>query len=530
MKLTGHRGSWLPAAMVAVLIPAIAAMALYAVTIGGDFVFDDVHVIQVDDRPADVSQWGRYFTESYNDGVDNLFRPLTSLSFALQTQIHGRDDADAWAFHLVNIVLYGLVCGLVGLWTLRLAEGDQAVAVWVACAAGLLFAALPVHVEVVAGIVGRAELLCTLFFISGMVLLTSPLSPWRVAGFAGTMLLAIAAKEQGLLMPVVAGAWYLSQPRLRRMRLLNSYGSALALAIMFPLAGYLLGREQVLSMAWSREYLDPTIQPLIAAEGHDRWLVPIALAGRYLALLVWPATLSLDYGTAVISPKASVADPYLWLGLLAIGLWSWAVAWSLRVRWPAGIVLVIGFAAAYGVISNIPFLIGTIFGERLIFLPSLFLVVFLALLVARWVAGQGRGMRISVVVLVGSLLVAGAWRTLWYAVQWDDRLELYQEQARVQPRSVRIRMLLGDELRRTGRLEEAATHAEAATELAPDYWDGWVLRSDVARDAGDLERALEYIEKASERRKSMRTQGRWEHLLRLQDEAAATPSADPGGG
>lgn len=529
------RQTWL----LVTLVPALVAIALYAVTLGGEFVFDDVYLIQIDDRPADVSQWGRYFTESYNDGVDNLLRPVTSLSFAVQVQLHGREDNDAWAFHLVNVLLYGAVCGLVAAWCLRLTRvgasdtatvSGETVARWVACAAGLVFAVLPVHVEVVAGVVGRAELLCSLFFLAGMLVLTLPLSPGRIAGFAAAMLLAIGSKEQGMLMPIVAVAWYLVLPRPVRERLLNGYGKALTLAILFPLSAYLLGREQVLSMAWSREYLDPTIQPMRDTAGLDRWLVPITLAGRYLALLVWPATLSLDYGTAVISPEASWGDPYLWLGVLAVLLWIAGFGYSLWRRWPAGIMLMVGFAATYGVASNLPFLIGTIFGERLIFLPSVCMVIFVALLVGRQVRDRGRVMRTGLVVIVGLILLAGAWRTLAYAVQWNDRLGLYRQQALDQPESVRIRLLLAEELRQRGQLEEAAKHAVVMTELAPDYWDSWVMRSDIARDAGRYEEAMAHIELAIEARRSIKTVGRREMIRKLQaseEDRPATNQAEP---
>ncbi|KAK4322904.1 hypothetical protein Pmani_006378 [Petrolisthes manimaculis] len=65
----------------------------------------------------------------------------------------------AFSFHAVNVILHALVtAGYVGV--LR----GVGVGGWVCLGSGVLFAAHPVHVEAVAGVVGRAELLAALAF------------------------------------------------------------------------------------------------------------------------------------------------------------------------------------------------------------------------------------------------------------------------------------------------------------------------------------------------------------------------------
>ena len=65
----------------------------------------------------------------------------------------------AWSFHAVNVALHAAVTAAY----IAVLEGIG-VAKWVCLAAGGLFAAHPVHVEAVAGLVGRAELLGALAF------------------------------------------------------------------------------------------------------------------------------------------------------------------------------------------------------------------------------------------------------------------------------------------------------------------------------------------------------------------------------
>src|SRR5436190_5468840 len=134
------RKPWLPAATAAVF-----SLLLYAITLGGTYVYDDFDILFNDARLRNPDQWKLYLTQSYNGGVDNLYRPLVSMTYAVQWWLHGDRP---WAFHLVNILLHAGVCALVAELARRL-SGTRA-----AYVAGLLFAALPIHVEAVANIVG----------------------------------------------------------------------------------------------------------------------------------------------------------------------------------------------------------------------------------------------------------------------------------------------------------------------------------------------------------------------------------------
>ena len=516
---------------VALVVGAFAA-ALYAVTLGGTYVYDDFALLAFDDRLAGPSQWLRYLTEGYNGGVDNLYRPVTSITLAVQAWLLGTSENVAWAYHLVNVVLFAVVCGQVAVLASRLRAEDatRPRGRLVALAAGLLFAAHPVHVEAVAGVAGRAELICAAGFLGGLLVLCKPLTRWRVAAFVACLFLSVGGKEQGLLLPGVAAVWFAARRWAGRSMGTNGLGRPLFAAVALPLSAYLVWREHILPMAWNREKLDPTIQPMILASGVDLWLMPLAILGRYAALLVWPRTLSLDYGTAVIAPPQSPGDPYLWLGVAAVILFLVAAVHAIRTRWVAGLVTLAGLALTYGVVSNFLSIIGTVFGERLIFLPSAFFVTYVVLLGDRLLVGR-RPARWLVPAVVAGLVVLGSLRTLAYAARWNDRLGLYAQQVAAQPKSVRLWMLYGDLLRQEGRLPEAAEAARRATELAPDYWDSWGLRSEVALLRGDVDRAVEWAERGVEIRHTPRSVARRDAALaaRWPDPPAATtrPATSP---
>src|ERR1700728_537884 len=133
-------------------LSAALALALYAVTLGGPFIYDDAVIIGLDDRVRHPRLWGQFWTHDwFNGAVDNLYRPLVSQSLGTQWWLMADRRG---AFHLVNVLLIAGASALV-------ADLGRRLAGWrVGLFAGLLFACHPIHSEAVAGIVGRAELAC----------------------------------------------------------------------------------------------------------------------------------------------------------------------------------------------------------------------------------------------------------------------------------------------------------------------------------------------------------------------------------
>src|SRR5688500_4775125 len=80
--LPASRVHWRPA-----LLAALAALVVYAVTLGGTYVYDDRYIVLADPRVDDVSRWGEFWSKDYFlGGADNLYRPLVSMSYALQAK------------------------------------------------------------------------------------------------------------------------------------------------------------------------------------------------------------------------------------------------------------------------------------------------------------------------------------------------------------------------------------------------------------------------------------------------------------
>jgi hypothetical protein len=463
-------------------------MALYAVNVPGTFIYDDAWVAQEDPRLARPRGWREYLTRDYMDGAaDNLWRPLTSLSYWAERRVHGDR---AWPFHVINMLLHGVVSGLVAALGRRV-TGSIAVGV----IGGLLFAAHPIHVDAVTMIVGRAEELCALGTLAALLLVIGrPMTVWRAVGVTGWFLFASFSKEQGLLVPAMLLGWAI----VRRWKAGSVAASAqqrraglvLVALLTGTMAAYIAYRNHIAEWYWSRGFLDWTINPVVRSAGPDRWLLPVAILGRYAALLVAPWRLSLDYSATVFTTRQALADPYLWVGIVALLAFTagLTIAWR---RKSVAVVCCLGcLAISYFLASNV-ITIGTVFGERLMYLPSVFLCILAAIGLARL---RPAARWVAVAIIVAAFCV----RTETYARRWNDREAFYAYSVRVQPKSSQLHVLLGDELERRGDLDGAYREYAAAREASPESWRPWYMS---ARLDEKLER---YAEGAQFARQALR--------------------------
>ncbi|XP_022250256.1 transmembrane and TPR repeat-containing protein 3-like, partial [Limulus polyphemus] len=146
---------------------AIAATALtvYSTSLGCDLVFDDVAAIQRnrDVRPSSPllnlflnDFWG---TPLQKEQSHKSYRPITVFTFRLNYAVHGLQP---FGYHVINVLLHALVCVLY--YRLCLLFLPRVVSF----VAAILFSVHPIHTEAVAGVVGRAELLSAVFFLSAL--------------------------------------------------------------------------------------------------------------------------------------------------------------------------------------------------------------------------------------------------------------------------------------------------------------------------------------------------------------------------
>ncbi|XP_028252727.1 protein O-mannosyl-transferase TMTC2 isoform X2 [Parambassis ranga] len=153
--------------MITELLCTAVAVGLYLNTLEADFCYDDSRAIKTNQDLLPGTPWTNILYDDFwgtlltHSGSHKSFRPLCTLSFRLNYTLHGLRP---WGYHLLNVVLHGLVTGLVTAFSRPLLGGGP----W-SLLAGLLFASHPVHTEAVAGVVGRADVGAALFFLLSLL-------------------------------------------------------------------------------------------------------------------------------------------------------------------------------------------------------------------------------------------------------------------------------------------------------------------------------------------------------------------------
>jgi hypothetical protein len=138
-------------------------------------------------------------------------------------------------------------------------------------------------------------------------------------------------------------------------------------------------------------------------------------------------------------------------------------------------------------------LIGVVFAERLLYLPSAFVLILAAMGLSRLPERIGRTLAF---VLIAALAVR-AWT---YADHWRDRLSFYERSVRENPASVRLRVLLATELIDRHRLDDANDVVSQGLRLVPEYWGLWSLSARVAIEQGRLDDANVALKRAWQNR------------------------------
>jgi hypothetical protein len=438
----------------ATLAVALLALVVYLPSLGNGFAFDDEGDILENPTLVDASGPIDVALSPYRGQVPpqrSPYRPVTSLSLWANWAPGGDGPA---AFHAVNVLLHVAASALVVLLLLTLGCAPAG-----ALVGGALFAVHPVHVEAVANIVGRADVLATIFCLVGALAWLSPrLGPWaRAAGVAVAYALALGSKEIAVVLPGLLLLLSWARPAGRRL-----VGEVAVLApTVVVLGAYLLVRLSALGLLVQRDTA-PYLANLPTGERLPTAVANLAVLGR---LLVAPADLAADYGPDVIQ-VAGFTSARFWLGALAAGLCV-ALAWRLRRRERLGTIALAWIGLSILVVSNLPFPIGVWVAERTLYLATVGVAIGAAALVGVVQAHAANALRggLAAAALVG---VLGAWKTVDRIPSWRDTEAVFRTLAEEHPESFRGQWWLARRLTDVGDYEAGLRWFELATATSPN--------------------------------------------------------------
>lgn len=302
----------------------VVATLLYARAIPYGYAWDDAIVITENARVQQGmtglgSHWVKHQSEKLQDKYG--FRPVTMTSFAIEYGIFGPNPHVS---HLVNALLYGLLCTLIFGLLLHLMPDA---APWFAAIITLLYAMHPLHVEAVANIKSRDEILSFGFGIAGLLMLLRGYarSHWGLlAGAWVAFLLAYLSKESALVVLGMAAAAVVAQPGAWRKKI----------AVLLPLPAIALAMGLILWWS-SGSTVDATAtdgagivqeslrlgNPMFGEPNQSQFIpTGFGVMLLYLKEFLWPWPLVYYAGFDQV-PLFSWADPSVWISVSLWGIW-----------------------------------------------------------------------------------------------------------------------------------------------------------------------------------------------------------------
>ncbi len=370
------------------------------------------------------------------------YRPVTILSFAMEKSMFGNSPK---VNHFFNVFLYALLCALLFIFMRKILKQYPLV---VAALITTLFVLHPIHTEVVANIKSRDEILCMLFGLLSLNYIfeyqQSSQNRFLIYSYI-TFFLCLLSKENGYayigLIPLVL--YFFSDSTFKRVVLLT--------LPFFAIAGLsILIRMNVLDSFFLTGKLTMMENSLLAATtSGDMLATNFTMLFHQLWLLFFPLTLSWDYSFNEF-PVVGWNDLKAVLSLLIhLGLLSIAIL-GLKKKNIFSFIILFYFISSF-ITSNLVIKIGSSFGERFLFTPSLAFCMGLLFLLAKLFSvdpekkelpGSSPIFKIlAVVFLLYSL------KTISRNRDWKDSESLFASGVETSPNSIRTHNLYANSLR-----------------------------------------------------------------------------------
>jgi Flp pilus assembly protein TadD len=430
--------------VMAILLALI--VAVYGQVLEHDFIeLDDVAYVTGNERVqaglnADNARWAITSVHGSN------WHPLTTLSHMLDCELFGLDPRGP---HLVNVLLHMANTLLLFLLLRRRAE-----TIWPGAFVAALFALHPLHVESVAWISERKDLLSALFWLLTFLFYSHYAKERRSLWYAlalVTLALGLLSKPMVVTLPFALLLWDLWP--LRRS---GSVG------------GLVLEKLPMFVMAAAASVITFVVQ---RADGAMAGLERVPFATRlanavdsyvqYLVDMLWPAGLSVVYpypdsfdAMAVMAAAALLLvvslfalasfrrRPYLFTG------WFWYLGTLVPV---IGLVHVGSQARA----------------DRYTYLPLIGIFIMIAWGAAELTERLGRR-RILLVLLAGPVLFALILAATLQTGRWENSVTLFRHSISVTRDNYQLHAALGTALAKRGELEKAVGHFETVLSGRPN--------------------------------------------------------------
>lgn len=454
------------------LVIAVFCFLIYANTIPNDYGMDD-HLVTNHNPVIEKGISGLYeiFTTNYisENGMYVDYRPLVKASYAIEYSLFG------WSPHIshfINVLLYALGCCLILKLLLVLFNRKYFSVLFVGV---LIYAAHPMHTEVVASLKGRDEILVLIFiFLSALFFLKYAESENKKYFAVGVLFFffSLLSKISGIpfivLIPLMI---FLQKKQVKK-----------AVYIFFTLAVitvvyYLILLKSLPGLARPYEYVETPL-PYINSYSIKLGTALYSLL-YYIKLLIAPVQFSFYYGVNFIELKPffsllSMASLAIHISLLCAAVYFFRknifVSFFL-------LFYLIQISLASNIIQPLPGIVG----ERVLLIASLSFCVLLAFVLDKYfnkeiLTGRHKSKKkteannfsfrsnyLQLTLAVG-LLVFYSYETIARNSDWKNTITLFEADMPHLEKSAKANYMMAKEIRRLYRTDKDLTPEKLQTE------------------------------------------------------------------
>ena len=458
----------------------LMTVAAYWRVLSNDFIvyYDDAGYV-TDNPHVQAGLTGESVRWAFTSMRCGNWHPLTWISHMADVSLFGMKPM---GHHLTNLLLH-LANTLLLLVVLRKMTGS----LWRSGFVAALFAVHPLHVESVAWVAERKDVLSTffwLFTLGAYALYTEKPGIKRYLPVIFVYALGLMAKPMLVTLPLILlllDYWPLG--RLRR-------GWSLVWEKL-PLLALSAGSSVMTLIAQNRGEAISDLNALPLGMRISNALVSYV---SYMGKIFWPAKLAVFYphpkdslavwkiagsailllGISALVLRATRKKPYLGVGWL----------WYLITLVPVIGILQVGAQSMADRYTYVP-LIG-------LFIVLAWIVPDLAMETKRW-GKTSRNALVTVACLVIVILAVGTWVQVGY---WHDSSALLQHALDVTEGNFMARLNLGLALSKQGKVDEAIEHYNEAVAIRPDWPEAYYNLGTMLAKRGDTDEAIEAYKEA----------------------------------
>ncbi len=495
-----------------VWLPAILGFLVYANTINFGFVLDDyAAILENTSTQKGIAALGEIFSTSYRYGYilisDELYRPLPKAIFAIFWDFFPNNATPG---HLLNVLLFAFTSYLIFRLLSKWFPTQQKLALLTA----LIFAAHPIHTEVVANIKSLDEILAFLLCLLSLDQYLMYKESSKKINIFFAMFLFFAAflcKESTItFLPIFPLLIYY---RLHTLDT-SSFRSSIAGVqwMLIPTILFLLIRHKVLNSSDMFTAAPPSVADnalMFAKDTLTQMTGAVAMLGLYLYKLIVPIHLSFDLSYPEVSP-ARISDwKFILSAVILLALLGWAIK-----EFKKGTLVSFAlffFFVTVAVSSNIFLRIGTHYGERLMYAPSFGIILFLSWVILKFLdknSSDSKSFAMPAMAVTGIIVILFSGLTIARNPVWKSNETLYNSGLSSAPNSARVHYYVGlykvkqdfletlPENQRDAAFNDGVIHLKKSVELYAYFTDAWTQLGIASYRVKNYPEALKYYDKA----------------------------------